>query len=432
MATQPVTAAPPPAKHKRSKSIAVVVLLVLAPIVFFIGSLATWVDRTALETSTWADVTEQIVHDPAVAAPLADALAQQLQAQAAFQERLTATLPPNLQPLAAPAAGALNELVQRGATRIVESPRGVELIVKASRITHAEVIKIIDGNTPLGDVSGGVVIDVSAVLSELAARLGLPDVASRLPAAQKQIVIMPKRNLSTVKTIVSALRAASTWLPILGIALFAGAVFLAGDRRRAVLWAAVGLVVVALLLVLSRIIVAGILPDAVATTESGKQAAAAVWRIVSAGLSDIARTIGAVGAFGVAGAWLVGPSARARKTRGVVAPWIRDPRYAFGGLAGILLLVIIWGPTRGARTPLTVVIVSALAILGLEVLRRQTAAEGQPAGGGSGTGLVAGVKGLVGRPSDAAELERLAQLHSSGKLTDEEYAAAKQGVLEKG
>ena len=148
MATAPDSAAPPARDHSRARSIAVVVLLVLAPIVFFVGALATWVDRTALENETWGDVTEQIVHDPAVSVPLSDALAQRLQARADFQGRLSASLPPNLQPLAAPAAGALNELVERAATRIVESPRGVELMVKASRLAQAQSIAIIDGTTP--------------------------------------------------------------------------------------------------------------------------------------------------------------------------------------------------------------------------------------------------------------------------------------------
>ena len=63
------------------------------------------------------------------------------------------------------------------------------------------------------------------------------------------------------------------------------------------------------------------------------------------------------------------------EARRIGAPLIRDARYAFGGLAVVLLLLIAWGPTQGARTPVTIVIVTVLAVVGLVVLRRQTAGE---------------------------------------------------------
>ena len=376
MATEPDPAAAPSAKApSRGRAVAVVVLLVLAPIVFAVGAIATWVDRTALDNATWADVTEQIVHDPAVSVPLSAALAQRVQQRADFQGRLSTSLPPNLQPLAAPAAGALNELVQRAAVRVVESPRGVELMVKASRVAQAQSIAIIDGTTPLGDVEDGITISVSDLLAELSAQLGLPGVVSNLPVADKQIVIVPETNLSTIRTVVDTLRILSTWTIFVGLALFATAVWLAADRRRAVFWSAMSLIGVALLLVIAKVAVGGILPGEVAVTDSGEEAATAIWNIVSAGLIDISKTMAAVGIIGVAGAWLVGSSPRATRARGVVGPLISDARYAYGGLAAVLLLLIAWGPTQGARTLVTIVIVTVLAVVGLEVLRRQTAGE---------------------------------------------------------
>ena len=386
MATVPDAAPAPPAKgHSRARNIAVVVLLVLAPIVFFVGAVATWVDRTALENETWADVTEQIVHDPAVSVPLSDALAEQLQARADFQGRLSTSLPANLQPLAAPAAGALNELVERTATRVVESPRGVELMVRASRLAQAQAIAIIDGTTPVSEVEGGVAINLSDLLAQVSQQLGLPGVVSNLPVADKQIVIVPEENLTKIRNAVRVLRALSTWTIFVGLAMFAAAVWLAGDRRRAVFWSAMSLVGVALLVVIAKVAVGGILPGELAATPSGEQAATAVWNIVSEGLIDISKTMAAVGIVGVAGAWLVGSSPRAIRARGFVGPLIQDARYAFGGLAVLILLLIAWGPTRGARTPVTIVIVTVLAVIGLIVLRRQTAgevtaAEAHPAG----------------------------------------------------
>ena len=299
-----------------------------------------------------------------------------MQERADFQGRLSASVfRRNLQPLAAPAAGALNEPSSAQRRGIVESPRGVELMVKASRVAQAQSIKIIDGTTPLSDAEGGITISLSDLLAQLSEQLGLPGVVSNLPVADKQIVIVPAENLSTIKNVVSVLRALSTWTVFVGLALFAAAVWLAGDRRRAVFWSAMSLVGVALLLVIAKVAVGGILPGEVAATDSGEQAATAIWNIASEGLIDISKTMAVVGIVGVAGAWLVGSSPRAARARGFVGPLIRDARYAFGGLAVLILLLIAWGPTRGARTPVTIVIVTVLAVVGLQLLRRQTVRE---------------------------------------------------------
>jgi hypothetical protein len=193
--------------------------------------------------------------------------------------------------------------------------------------------------------------------------------------AQKQIVIVPADNLSTIRDVVAALRALSTWTIFVGLALFVAVVWLAGDRRRAVFWSAMSLVGAALLLVITKVAVGGILPGEVATTESGEEAATAIWDIVSAGLIDISKTMAAVGIVAVVGTWLVGPSPRAARARGFVGPLIQNAWYAFGGLAVVILLLIAWGPTEGTRTPITIAIVTVLAVLGLLVLRRQTAGE---------------------------------------------------------
>ena len=77
----------------------------------------------------------------------------------------------------------------------------------------------------------------------------------------------------------------------------------------------------------------------------------------------------------------------------------------------------------------------ALAGLVYEVLRRQTAAEFPE---GSGPDVVGSVKTRLAAarpprsgttPSVSDELERLSTLHADGKLTDEEYAAAKAKLL---
>ena len=48
---------------------------------------------------------------------------------------------------------------------------------------------------------------------------------------------------------------------------------------------------------------------------------------------------------------------------------------AYGALALVILLLLAWSPTPAARSWITTPILIALAVAGLEVLRRQTARE---------------------------------------------------------
>jgi hypothetical protein len=58
-----------------------------------------------------------------------------------------------------------------------------------------------------------------------------------------------------------------------------------------------------------------------------------------------------------------------------LAPYLREPRYAYGALAVIVLVLLVWGPTPATRLVIPALVLVALLVLGLEVLRRQTARE---------------------------------------------------------
>ena len=81
---------------------------------------------------------------------------------------------------------------------------------------------------------------------------------------------------------------------------------------------------------------------------------------------------------GLLGAWLTGPTTYATSTRRVLAPGLRQPAVAFGALALLVLLLLAWAPTPAARNVITAPILIAMAIVGLEALRRQTVREFPP------------------------------------------------------
>ena len=76
-------------------------------------------------------------------------------------------------------------------------------------------------------------------------------------------------------------------------------------------------------------------------------------------------------------AGVLGGGARgAVATRRALAPYLRDrPDLSFGAAGLLLLLLFLWDPIEAAHRFLGIVLIAALALFGVQMLRRQTAAE---------------------------------------------------------
>ena len=90
-------------------------------------------------------------------------------------------------------------------------------------------------------------------------------------------------------------------------------------------------------------------------------------------------------------AWLAGPTSWATSFRRAITPYLRQPAYAYGGLAFLLVLLFWWDPVIATHRLVPSLLLIALAVLGTELLRRQVIREfpdrviaGSPAGAASG------------------------------------------------
>ncbi len=183
--------------------------------------------------------------------------------------------------------------------------------------------------------------------------------------------------------------------------------------------------------------------------ESVKPAAQATVTIATAMINEIAGAFVLFGAVVIGAAWFAGPQRWATQGRRALAPYLRDhPGRAFAGTAIVMLLVFIWNPIPATGKPAGIIVFLLLALLGTEVLRRQTAVEFPDAREGeTAAALRARVGAIRGRlhrerprtagnpaPADAEslpqQLERLATLKQQGAISDEEYEAAKTSVLD--
>jgi Short C-terminal domain len=174
-----------------------------------------------------------------------------------------------------------------------------------------------------------------------------------------------------------------------------------------------------------------------------------VWNIATSLLHAIAIALVVYGALIVLSAWLAGPTRSATFVRKSLAPALRDrPGLAYGTVGGVLLLVVIWGPTPAFRQFAWIALIAALLALGVTALRRQTAVEfagvhqgdafrelrerrsqSQATRAAAQPATVAASDARGGNGGHVAELERLATLHDRGALTDAEFESEKTHLL---
>jgi predicted tellurium resistance membrane protein TerC len=73
--------------------------------------------------------------------------------------------------------------------------------------------------------------------------------------------------------------------------------------------------------------------------------------------------------------WLGGPSRSAVDARRGLAPYLARPGIAYGALAALFLLLLLWQPVVQTTRPQLMLGAAVLLVIALELLRRQTAAE---------------------------------------------------------
>ncbi|MET0957248.1 MAG: SHOCT domain-containing protein, partial [Solirubrobacterales bacterium] len=184
---------------------------------------------------------------------------------------------------------------------------------------------------------------------------------------------------------------------------------------------------------------------------SSDAAVSSAYDIGSSLILETGQSIVLYGIVIVLAAWLAGPTSWATSIRHWLTPYLRQPRYAYGGLAVLLLLLFWWDPVIATHRIVPSLLLIALAAFGTEMLRRQVIREfpdhvtpGSPAG--AAQGIAERMRearerrvATAGAPAAAAggdprvgEIERLAGLRDSGALTEEEFAAEKARILGSG
>ncbi|MDX6616276.1 MAG: hypothetical protein QOD60_1367 [Solirubrobacterales bacterium] len=443
-------------RHK----ITVRILLVVASFLAFLSIFTTWIDRQALDTSSWVDTSGRLLEDKKISDALANYAIDQLYANVNVNKELQSKLPTELKPLSGPAGAGLRELAVRAAQSALQRPRFQEAWRQANLVAHQQLVAILEDKSNAVSTAGGrVVLDLRPLVAQLADTIGISkDVVDRIPPDVAQLEIAKSQDLKSAQTIVKIVKGLAVVFSIGTLLLFLLAAYLARGRRWVVVFGyGLGLIVAGIAALALRKVGGQLLVDSLASTASVKPAATDAFNIASSLLSSIAQTSIVTGVLFVIASFLDSPNATATRIRRAMAPSFKERPALIWSVFGVLVLVyLIANPPHGNRELLTTVTLLAIAAIGLEALSRKIRREFPDAKPGDmgerlrtrGRELTAeGAKrmraamndigGMIendAHPEDARleRLEKLGELKQKGVLTEAEFQAEKERLLKAG
>jgi hypothetical protein len=433
-------------------------LVVLATIVGIMSVFAVWGKRQLLESDTWADTSARLIANHDIQVAVADFITTSIYDNVDVQGNLEQKLPPDLKPLAGPIAGAARNVTDDVALKALQQPKVQQLWVEANRTAHDQLVELIRDRNDYVSTTGGVVtVDLKSIIAAVTEQIGIGGkLVDKLPDSAASFEVTRADELETAQRAINLLETLAWVLTGLTFVLYGAAIAVARDRRRETLRSAgIGFVVIGVFVLLAR----GFARDAVVSSLSETPSTdAAVRAAFEEGTSLLVETCQSIVAYGVViilAAWLAGPTSWAVSVRRGVTPYLRQPRFAYGGLAVLLALLFWWDPVVATHRLAPSLLLIALLVIGTEALRRQVIREfpdavtpRSPAGIARGMAdwAAAQRERRIARRAEAATaatppsaesaaadrvalLERLAALKESGVLSEEELAAEKARLL---
>jgi hypothetical protein len=422
-----------------------IALISIGTLVAVLAVFAIWANRQLLNTDNWTNTSTELLQNSAIREQISIDLVDQLYANVPVEENIAAVLPPKAAPLAPPLAGQLKTLAVRGVDELLQRPRAQKLWEEANRRAHRRFLQIVeDKGTIVSTGNGEVTLDLKELLGATQSNAGVGGrIQSKLPASATQIVILKSDELNTVQNAIKILKSAALFLVIGALLLYAIAIAVAkGWRREALRATGIGLAFAGALVLLVRSLAGDAVVSALADTESVKPAVEATWSIGTSLLDEAATATLFYGIVIFLAAWIAGPTKFAAACRRALAPWVREPAYAYGGFTIAVLALLAWGPTPALRSFWTALLLVILLAVGFEILRRQIVREHPQANIEDATesirkwfsGAFASGGGRVGAGDGSSarldELDRLNRLKDSGALTRAEFNREKAKLLE--
>lgn len=427
----------------RGRRIAVAIILLLASVLLLGTAADVWVKRQVLSTPKWVAASDKILANPKVQDALATYIVDEIYSNVDVQKELAEKLPEGWKGIAGPIAAGIRTPATSAVDKILSSDQVAKIWHTVNEKAHQTLVNVLEDKTKIGSTKDGkVTLDVGEIVRIVGTDLGLPSsVMDKVPSNVGQITIFESSSLATIQKAVKVLNILGPVLFVVIVALYSLAVWLARGRRRLTLrnvgWS---IIVVGILLITIRR-VTGNYVESIISNAQYSVAGKIIFGILSELLFDTAWILISWGAIIVAGMLIIGPSRIAVWARRTVAPLFNAEPIIFWVSAAVLyLLVLFFVPSPALRLWWSVIIIGIVVALGLEFLRRRSIVEFPEAHLDI---ELDGVKESVSKSWSSVksrfahnssgdhveQLQKLSELHSSGALSDEEFAAAKAKLL---
>ncbi len=229
----------------------VTVLLVLVGLLAPLSVAAVWARDVVGDTDRYVETVAPLADDPVIQSAVADRITLELMSrldiEGITQEALSALedrgLPPRaaegLAAMAPTLANGIEGFVHEKVTDLVQSDAFATAWEEANRQAHTQMVAVLTGEgTETINVRGGTVsVNLATVIEAVKQRLvdagfGL---AARVPAVQAEFTIFESTDLVKAQNGFRILSALAHVLPWLALLLLGAAVWVARDRRRALL-----------------------------------------------------------------------------------------------------------------------------------------------------------------------------------------------------
>ncbi|MFF8670108.1 hypothetical protein [Streptomyces sp. NPDC015242] len=318
------------ARHHPFRSLGSVLLALLAGLLSLLSVVAVWANSVVQDTDRYVGTVGPLASDPDVqkavtnrvtAVVLAridvDALVKEL-TDAAAQQGVPPRVAQLLGDLDGPIESGLEQLVGSTVERVVTSSAFETVWADANRRAHAALDKALTGrsDSAVELEDNQVVVDLGPIVGNVKERLvdaGLK-AAEKIPAVRTDFVVLASEDVGTVKTYVRVLQILGGWLPVITLLVAAAGIYVAFNRRHALIGAAlavfVAMLVLGIGLTVARDVYLDHLPPGASEAAAGSVYDALV-RFLRAGV----RALAAVALFTAAGAFFAGPSRIAVLTR---------------------------------------------------------------------------------------------------------------------
>ena len=450
-------------------------LTVLVGFLTVLAILSTWVDRQIFDSQEWGETSLEMLQDPAIQDQVATYAVDELYANVDVEAELEDILPGDLKSLSGVAAGGLRQVADQGAKQALNNQRVQDLWEQANIAANETLVGIIeDDSEVLSTTDGKVTLELKPLIVEIADQVGLGQQArDNIPESVGQVEIVDSEQLSSVQTAATLIHGIALITALLGLALLGLAVYLSpGYRWLTLLWVAGSLIVAALIVLILRSVLGGILVPELATPDV-QPAADAAYGIATGLLKSIAMSViwGAILLIPLS--WLLSPTKSGESARAFLAvPFGRYPGATFAllGLIAFIFLLMGAGDQRGFLVRLMIVLLAGIAaflfrqrlveaypdagfgdsLAGLgdrsrekakelwsKRPRRSPAPDSEAEAGPAATGAAETRVMAATPPAESADpetarldqLDRLAAMHERGVLTDEEFAEEKRRLL---